>query len=161
MEGSRCSTVTLRELKHLFLMNSMELCQRLQTVSYFCRLFILSTVSIFFSPRSGIGGSRNLSHAQTLISPSESSHLSSTTVAQRYAMKGQWKDSRQDRVQKQCCKTYCMVLLSSYLVCLDCVLSVIFDLTVSDWIVNSFPCTFNFHLKRIPVLYEVEFSDVY
>lgn len=40
-------------------------------------------------------------------------------------------------------------------------LSVIFDLTVSDWIVNSFPCTFNFHLKRIPVLYEVEFSDVY
>lgn len=53
---------------------------------------------LFFLPRSGIGGSRNLSHAQTLISPSESSHLSSTTVAQRYAMKGQWKDSRQDRV---------------------------------------------------------------
>lgn len=58
-------------------------------------------------------------------------------------------------------ETYCIVLLSSYLVCLDCVLSVIFDLTVSDWIVNSLPCTFNFHLKRIPVLYEVEFSDVY
>lgn len=35
------------------------------------------------------GGSRNLSHAQTLISPSESSQLFSTTVAQKYAMKGQ------------------------------------------------------------------------
>lgn len=32
---------------------------------------------------------------------------------------------------------------------------------VCDWIVNSLPCTLNFPLKRIPVLYEVEFSDVY
>lgn len=148
----------LRELKHLFLMNCMELRQRLQAVSYFCRLFILSTVS-YFLPRTGIGGNRNLSHAQTLISPSESSQLFSTTVAQTFAMKGQQKDSRQDRVQSW--KTYCIVLLNSSLVCLDCVLSIIFDLTVSDWIVNSLPCTFNFHLKTIPVLYEVEFSDVY
>lgn len=160
MEERRCSTVTLRELKHLLLMNCVELLQRLQAVSYFCRLFILSTVS-YFLPRTGIGGSRNLSHAQTLIGPSESSQLYSTTVAHTNAMKGQQKDSRQDWVQKQCWKTYCIVLLSSYHVCLDCVLSVIFDLTVSDWIVNSLPCTFSFHLKRIPVLYEVEFSDVY
>lgn len=33
--------------------------------------------------------SRSLSHARTLKSPSESSQLFSTTVAQMYAMKGQ------------------------------------------------------------------------
>lgn len=53
----------------------------------FLQAFILSTVS-YFLPRTGIG-SRNLSHAQTLISPSESAQLFSTTVAQTYAMKGQ------------------------------------------------------------------------
>ena len=42
-----------------------------------------------FCQEPGSGGVETLSHAQTLISPSESSQLFSTTVAQTYAMKGQ------------------------------------------------------------------------
>lgn len=98
--------MTLRELKHLFLMNCAALRERLKAVSYFLQAFHIVNSELYF----GIRGSRNLSHAQTLISPSENSQLFSATVAQIYAMKGQWKDSRQDQVWKQCWKTYCIVL---------------------------------------------------
>lgn len=62
----------------------------------FLQAFHIVNSELYF----GIRGSRNLSHAQTLISPSENSQLFSATVAQIYAMKGQWKDSRQDQVWK-------------------------------------------------------------
>lgn len=71
---------------------------------------------LFFAKSRGWGGGK-LSHAQTLISPSQSSQLFSTTVAQKFAMKGQQKDLRQDRIKKQCWKTYSLV---KQLPCLSC-----------------------------------------
>lgn len=97
--------MTLRELQHLFLMNCGA-ALAFKGCVIFLQAFHIVNSELYF----GIRGSRNLSHAQTLISPSENSQLFSATVAQIYAMKGQWKDSRQDQVRKQCWKTNCIVL---------------------------------------------------
>lgn len=112
-------------------------------------------------PRTWIGEGvetyRMHKHSQALVKASALQYYSSSNVRHEGSLEGFKAGWGLEAVLE----TFCIVLFSSSLVCLDCVASVIFELTVSDWIVNSLTCKFNFHLKIIPVLYEVEFSDVY
>lgn len=97
-EGRRCSAATLSGTGTSVSHELRGAALAFTGCVIFLQAFHNVNSELFFAKNWDWGGSRNLSHAQTLISPSESSQLFSTTVAQTYAMKGQQKDSRQDRV---------------------------------------------------------------